>query len=200
MSYQASTKMVYWDSMSDSTRTPYQKLGAKLKSLRNLSKESTAEVSSAVEIDEELLQLIEIGNERPSEDILMLLLAHYNVREERADELWKLAGYERQDADDDDDIPFGSAPHGSDTKQHAMMIMLDPRVMYSDAFEITASKQGFVLGFGQNAGPSGQPLTISRIGMSREQAKTVMGLLHKALWEIDNPSSDTNPKPTDKTS
>jgi transcriptional regulator with XRE-family HTH domain len=180
--------------MSDSTRTPYQKLGARLRSLRNVSQESTAEVSSAVEIDEELLQLIEVGSERPSEDILMLLLSHYGVGEDRADELWKLAGYERQASDDeDDDVPFGPGP-SADAKQHTMMVMLDPRVMYSDSFEITASKQGVIFGFGQLAGPTGQPLTISRVGMSREQAKTVMGLLHKALWDLDNPAPDTKPK------
>jgi transcriptional regulator with XRE-family HTH domain len=178
--------------MSDSTRTPYQKLGARLKSLRDLSQESTAEVSSAVEIDEELLHLIEGGRERPSEDILMLLLAHYGVGEDRADELWKLAGYEKQP--DDDEMPFMGGGSSPDMKQHTMMIMVDPRVMYSDSFEITASKQGVIFGFGQTVGPTGQPLTISRVGMSRDQAKTVMGLLHKALWDLDNPAPDTKPK------
>ena len=191
--------MVYWESMSDSTRTPYQKLGAKLRSLRDYSKESAAEVSSAVEIDEELLQLIEVGRERPSEDILLLLLSHYGIGEDRADEFWRLAGYERQDSDDDD-IPLGAGSGPVADAKHAMMIMLDPRVMYSDAFEITATKNGIVLGFGQNTlSSNGQPLTISRVGMSREQAKTVMGLLHKALWDLDNPAAppaDTNPKDT----
>ena len=82
----------------------------------------------------------------------------------------------------DDDMPMG------DMKHQAMMIMIDPRIMYSDVAEISANGQGIVLAFSQSAGPSSQPLTVSRVGMSREQAQAVMGLLHQALWNMDNPS------------
>ena len=73
-------------------------------------------------------------------------------------------------------------------KHQAMMIMIDPRIMYSDVAEISANGQGIVLAFSQSAGPSSQPLTVSKIGMSREQAQAVMGLLHQALWNMDNSS------------
>lgn len=167
--------------MSNTSQTPYKKLGTHLKSLREGNHESAAEVSSAVEIDETKLQNFEIGTERPSEDILLLLISHYGVHEDRAEELWRLAGYTRGDKHDDD-MP-------GDMKQHAMMIMIDPRVMYSDIAEISANGQGIVLTFSQSNGPGSSPLAVSKIGMSREQAQAVMGLLHQALWNLDNPSN-----------
>jgi hypothetical protein len=65
--------------------------------------------------------------------------------------------------------------------------MIDPRVMYSDSFEVVANQRGVVLNFSQVGGQNGSPLTVARIGMSREQAKMIMGILHQALYDIDNP-------------
>ena len=161
-------------------RVPYQPLGLQLRTLRERSRESVAEVSGAVEIDEQDLDRIESGTERPSEDILLLLISHFAVEDDKAAELWQLAGY------DSHDEPEAEAPNA---RQQTLMVMVDPRVMYSDSFEIAANNRGVVLSFSQNAGQNGQPLVVSRIGMSREQAKTVMGLLHQALYDLDNPSS-----------
>ncbi|HPR09886.1 helix-turn-helix domain-containing protein [Candidatus Saccharibacteria bacterium] len=171
--------------MSDETRTPYHKLGHRLRSLREVHKESPDEVSSAVEIDIELLELIEKGRERPSEDILLLLISHYGLQDDTAEELWDLAGYDKRTdvVDEPGVLPEGRA-------QAAMMVMLDPRILYSDLAEVSATPKGFILTFSQSVGPNGQPLPIARVGMSREQAKAVMGLLHQTLWNLDNPSLD----------
>jgi len=140
-----------------------------------------AEVSGAVEIEEQDLDLIESGTERPSEDILLLLISHFAVEDDKAAELWQLAGYDRQDDDTSADQPQAAK------NAQTLMVMIDPRVMYSDSFEVGANNRGVVLSFAQSAGQNGQPLTVARIGMSREQAKTVMGILHQALYDIENP-------------
>ena len=44
-------------------------------------------------------------------------------------------------------------------------------------------------GLAQTAGQDDKSLTISRIGMSYHQAKMVMGLLHQALYDRDNPQN-----------
>ena len=172
--------------MSDAnTSTPYKRLGLILKQLREEHRESMAEVSGAVEIDEKELVRFEAGNERPAEDILLLLISHFGIEDDHATELWKLAGYESR-ADD-----FGSPTIEAETKQRiqAMMVMLDPRVMYSDGVEVVANKQGVILNFDQTAGPGAPHLTVARIGMSYDQAKAVMGLLHQVLYDHDNPGS-----------
>ncbi len=174
-------------SMGDAnTSTPYKRLGSILRHLREEHRESVAEASGAVEIEELALASIESGQERPAEDILLLLISHYGLEEERAAELWQLAGYEhRIDIDG-----FGAPEPDMKQRMQAMMIMLDPRIVYSDGFEVTANKQGVVLAFSQNTDlDSGQPLTVARIGMSYEQAKTVMGVLHQVLYNRDNPTN-----------
>lgn len=163
---------------------PYEPLGSQLKSLREDSRESVAEVSGAVEIEEKDLAKIESGVERPTEDILLLLISHFGIQDDKAAELWQLAGYDREhDHDHDHDDRSDDA---SQAARNTMMIMIDPRVMYSDQVEIVANKQGVVMNFAQVGGQNGQPLTVGRIGMSQQQAKIVMGLLHQALYEIEN--------------
>ncbi len=171
--------------MSDKNKQlPYESLGAQLRRLRERSRESLAEVSGAVEIDEKDLTLIESGTERPSEDILLLLISHFAVEDDKAAELWQLAGYDKQSEDDTHEHEPASR---QSRQQQTLMVMIDPRVMYSDSVEVIGGMEGVVLNFSQNAGQHGQPLTVSRIGMSREQAKMLMGALHQALYDIDNP-------------
>jgi len=169
--------------MSDTNkRLPYETLGSQLRHLRERSRESMAEVSGAVEIDEKELSRIESGTDRPSEDILLLLISHFAVEDDKAAELWQLAGYDKGSADEERD-----SNQGTRQQQQTLMVMIDPRVMYSDAVEVVGSPEGVVVNFSQNAGQHGQPLTVSRIGMSREQAKMLMGVLHQALYDIENP-------------
>jgi transcriptional regulator with XRE-family HTH domain len=167
--------------MNDMNQLPYKPLGAILRHLRERNRESVAEVSGAVEIDEVVLGRIEAGSERPSEDILLLLISHFSVEDDKAAELWQLAGYDKASADDEPER------ESSSSRQQTLMIMIDPRVMYSDSMEVTATQKGVVLNFSQAAGQGEQPLTVARIGMSREQAKLVMGVLHQALYNVENP-------------
>lgn len=162
---------------------PYRPLGAVLRHLRERNRESVAEVSGAVEIDEVALGRIEAGSERPSEDILLLLISHFSVEDDKAAEIWQLAGYDKHPGEEDQEHEAGTTHR----QQQTLMIMIDPRVMYSDTMEVSANQKGVVLNFSQSAGQNDQPLTIARIGMSREQAKLVMGVLHQALYDIENP-------------
>lgn len=162
-------------------RVPYETLGSQLRHLRERNRESIAEVSGAVEIDAAELDNIESGAARPSEDILLLLISHFAVEDDKAAELWQLAGYDRQEEEREHE----TTPQGNG-RQQTLMVMIDPRVMYSDSVEVAANSKGVVLNFSQAAGQNGQALTVSRIGMSHEQAKLVMGVLHQALYDVEN--------------
>jgi DNA-binding XRE family transcriptional regulator len=189
--------------MSDTNkRLPYETLGAHLRKLRERSRESVAEVCGAVEIDEKDLGLIESGTERPSEDILLLLISHFSLGDDQAAELWQLAGYDQQcdnpehdhshdHGHDDRERTQEQQDRGQSSRQQTLMIMIDPRVMYSDSIEVVANDRGVVLNFSQVGGQHGQPLTVARIGMSREQAKMVMGILHQTLYDLENPRRKT---------
>jgi transcriptional regulator with XRE-family HTH domain len=152
---------------------PFKPLGERLKIIRQKLHESIAEVSGAVEIDEQKLQQIEQGHERPSEDILLLLINHFGVQDDDAANLWRLAGYDQpQDNNDTADIQNG--------RTMVMIMAVDPRIIYSDGVQVTANASGVVMNFMQGVGTS-HAMTTSRVGMSREQAMGLISTLQQAL-------------------
>jgi hypothetical protein len=172
-------KGVVWYGMNEqkSPNTPFQTLGTHLKYLREQHKESVAEVSGAVEIEAVELEQIEKGVERPSEDILMLLISHFAMPDQEAVQLWELAGYEGDAPGKislSDDAPFGNG------KPVVMMIGLDMRTMYSDGLDIVVTPAGLTLNFTQSASKN-QRMPVGRIGMSIDQAEEVIRTIQQAL-------------------
>lgn len=156
----------------DYKHQPFAQLGDTLKELRQRRKESVAEVSGAVEIDEQTLVKIEQGHERPTEDILMLLISHFGMHEDEAAGLWQLAGYDRQEHDQ-------TQPTQAN-KTMVMIMAVDPRVVYSDGVQVVANGSGVIMNFAQGTGTP-QALVTARVGMSREQAAMVLRALQTAL-------------------
>lgn len=168
--------------MSSVDNTPYSSLGSALRAMRLRHKESLLEVSAAIEVSGERLALFENGEIRPSEDILDLIITHYKVVEPEADKLWDLAGYKKQD-----DTSAG---------QQAFMLMpLDTRIVYTDMVHVTVNNYGVVMNFMQTSGSNNQPVAVSRIGMSRDHAKSVLDVLQKTLAQADK--SQGEPKKLD---
>lgn len=166
---------VVWNQMSE--RAPFITLGRHLKYVREQLEQSVDEVSGAVEIETKALERIEAGKERPSEDILLLLISHYGLEEQQAVQLWELAEYDesapeqiRQDAD----IAAG--------QKVVMLLALDTRTMYSDGIGVDVNKAGVTLTFTQSSGKS-QSSPVARVGMSVEQAEEVMQTLQRAMLQ-----------------
>lgn len=161
--------------MSESSKTPpYNSLGRQLLELRQKRQESVAEVSGAIEIDVEALERIEQGAELPSEDILLLLISHFGIRDDEAVRLWELAGYDNYD-------DRGTEPPHL-TKQPVLMVLgLDARVVYSNGVSVSADPSGVVMSFTQYVEPTQQAVPVARVGMSHEQAEKVLEALQQAL-------------------
>jgi len=137
-----------------------------------------ADAAGAVEIDEKVLERIEQGNERPSEDILTLLISHFGMREDDAANLWQLAGYDApHNHDDDDDM---------NARPGMLVVALDPRVVYTDGVHVNANPNGVILSFAQLSG-SPSAMVTARVGMSREQARNVIRTLQAALDRTEPP-------------
>jgi transcriptional regulator with XRE-family HTH domain len=158
---------------------PFKTLGTRLKYLRERSKESLAEVSGAVEIDTDNLERIEQGIERPSEEILMLLMSHFNMQDSEAVQVWELAGYDRR-LGPDITIPDDLLSSG---KPVVMLLAVDVRTQYTDGVDITADGAGVTLAFTQAAG-HGVTQPVARVGMSLEQAEAVSQALQHALLHV----------------
>ena len=178
---------------------PFRSLGLRLKRVRERSQESLAEVSGAVEIEMQALEDIEAGRQRPSEDILMLLISHFALKEDEAERMWELAGYEfTPDSPTVDERP---APNSAQT---VMVMPGDVRIVYTDMLHVAVNDYGVVMNFMQGAGPKNPPLAIARVGMSRDHAKSVLEVLQRTLDQSapkqlppvskQSPASDTDKK------
>ncbi|MGH7195760.1 MAG: helix-turn-helix domain-containing protein [Candidatus Saccharimonadales bacterium] len=176
---------------------PFTLLGSQLKSLREAKSESLDEVSGAIEIDNQTLEKFETGAECPSQDILILMINHFAVHDDKAVKLWRLAGYDPQ--------PRAASDHPENHLQQTMitvMMALDPRIIYSDSARIAADKNGIVFDFMQTSA-KGQIVPISRVGMSYAQAKDFLEVLNNTLNQATNIGQPkklppTNPSPKNK--
>lgn len=173
--------------MGKANQQPYRSFGEVLKKLRADASKTPAEVSGAVEIDESRLKSYENGEQRPSEDILMLLIQHFDLKDDQADELWKLAGYSGQP---DEEQFFVNDETGNPQQITVGVTPHDARIVYTDMIQVMVNNYGVIINFLQGAGPANQPLAVSRVGMSKEHAKSVLEVLKKTLDQADNP-----PKP-----
>ncbi len=158
--------------------------GLELRALRSQHKESLAEVSGAVEIDVTTLGEIESGNKLPSEDVVMLLINHFSLREEEALKFWRLAGF---------DSSINGSIAGDIQAENTNMVINDNKVLYTDMVQVSANNYGVILNFLQGIGSDGKPSAVARIGMSREHARSVIEVLQRTVDLAENPK-DTAPK------
>lgn len=172
---------------------PYKLLGNRLRGMREHLRESVAEVSGAVEIDVEDLAEIEQGQSRPSEEILLLLISHFAIKEDEATKLWELAGYEHPDSG-----PTNMTLDSLGTIKNAVVVMpVDNRVIYTDMAHVMVNNHGVVMNFMQGTPNGGQPTVVSRVGMSREHAESLLELLKRTLSQQQQaPRSLKQPEPT----
>lgn len=176
--------------MSDqSQQKHFQELGSELQKIRLKHRQSIAEVSGSVEIDIEDLARYENGESRPPEEILLLLISHFDLSEDTAGNLWQLAGYSKEEPKAQDFI---------DELQQAGAFVLpqDARILYTDVTHASANHHGVTINFMQSAGPMGKPMIVSRMGMSREHAENLRQLLDKILHE-EKPSPKLLAPPED---
>lgn len=184
--------------VKDSKHTPpYKTLGTHLKYLRERINETVAEVSGAVEIDDDKLEHIEQGIERPSEEILMLLISHFNVPDNEAVQIWELAGYDRRLTPDanmsmQDDAAAAKQPM-------VMLLAVDVRAQYTDGVEIAANNAGLTMNFTQCGGQE-KPQPVAKVGMSLEQAESVMLSLQRALLHARYKGPKALPAPMEDSS
>ena len=156
----------------------YKQLGRKLKELRNRANETLAEASGAVEIDVRELAAMELGQARPSEEVLLLLISHFGAKDEEAVGLWEMAGYGM------DRIP---AAHLSSVEQAHLEqpAKSEKKILFTDVVDIVVNNYGVVMNFMQGGAPNTPPAPVARVGMSREHAKSVLQILQVTLSQTE---------------
>ena len=156
------------------TNKPYSELGTQLKLLRTRANESLAEASGAVEIDVRDLASFELGQKRPSEDVLLLLISHFAARDDEAVRLWEVAGYAT------DKIPMAHM-----SNQPAGDTLSDNKVIYTDVVDVLVNNFGVVMNFMQGSS-NGKPVSVAKVGMSREHAKSVLEVLKTTIEQTES--------------
>jgi len=109
-----------------------------------------------------------------------LLIQHFALKDDDATELWRLAGYSDSPMDEaqyfmNDD--FGSAK----ATQTVSISHDDARIVYTDMVQVMVNNYGVIINFMQGAGPGNNPLAVSRVGMSKEHAKSILEVLKTTL-------------------
>ena len=159
--------------------SPYRLLGKRLKELRDRSQESLGEAAGAVEIDAKQLASFELGQAKPSQEILLLLISHFGAKDDEAVRLWNLAGY-----------GIDKLPGDIQERTEPAVGISEPaeRVLYTDTIEVVVNRYGVIMNFLQNIGTKNPPAVVTRVGMSREHAKSVLQILQMTLnqTEINN--------------
>lgn len=160
------------------SRGTLRSLGKKLKTLRSQANETLAEASGAVEIDVRELASFELGQSRPSEEVLLLLISHFGAKDDEALILWELAGYAT------DKIPVAHMDNNDLTTKRSTT-QSDKHIIFTDVVDVVVNNYGVVMNFMQNNGPSTNPSPVARVGMSREHAKSVLQILQVTLAQTE---------------
>lgn len=184
--------------MSGTNKQPFELLGTQLKNMRQKRHESLADVSGAVEIEPNALQAIEEGTERPGEEILLLLISYFSAKEDIATKLWQLAGY------DQDELPIKSAENFEESIVTTTATTPNlPNIVYTDMVHVVVNNYGVVMEFMQRGTSVDQPMAVSRVGMSKEHARSVIEMLEKSLSssktkQLEQPKAQSNSKKNQK--
>lgn len=159
----------------------YTALGARLKFLREQWQQSVREVSDTLEIDEKMLHAYEEGKAAPPVDILDMLINHFLLTEDQAQDLRELAEEPREDVEN---ILSGNMEEMLG-RQLVMFLPIDSKVVYTDSMQAIVTDNGVILQFMQQSGANGQSIPISKVGMSRKHAEKVIEVLQNTLRHHD---------------
>lgn len=163
---------------------PYRAFGAKIKHFRQQWKQSVSDVSGTLEIDEIFFKEIESGKVLPTENQLDMIINHFLLTKEQADELRTLAQMQTDQQNADQLI---GGVEDMLMKQLVMYMPIEQKVVYTDGMNVTVNQHGVVLQFTQNNGTNSKNKsnTVCQVGMSREHAEKVVEVLKKTLSEHD---------------
>ena len=163
---------------------PFKAVGDRLKFLREQWQQTIREVSDTLEIDEGTLRSIESGQTLPDIDVLDMLISHFLLTDDQADDLRQLVDNTLGKKAPD----LGLLPMGLDenlAKQIVMLMPSDNKVVYTDGMNANVNDHGVILQFMQQTPSSQQPAVVSRVGMSREHAEKIINVLKHTLDEYD---------------
>ena len=183
-------KILLNEGFKNMSLTPHLAFGKQLKAIRQKAQESVAEVSAAVEMDIKAITALEAGKLKPAQELVLMLISHFALKEPEAAKLWQLAGYPP--------VRLNQAALTADSTGRVQMAFIAPadvKIIYTDLVHVSANQYGIVINFLQGLGSNNQPLAVSRIGMSHLHAKSLIEVLQKTVKLTENFTSQDKNNP-----
>ena len=165
--------------------TPFKPVGDRLRFLREQWQQSLKDVCATLEIDENTLKAIEDGKTLPNDELLDMLISHFLLTEDQADDLRDLIDQVAPSSRASTDTGLPGSMEEMLSKQIVMYMPVDNRIVYTDAMHANVNDHGVILQFMQRVPNSNQPVPVSRVGMSREHAEKIIEVLTKTLKQYD---------------
>ena len=192
--------------MANSSSPAYENFGKELKRIRTAANRSLADVSQAVELNPAEFSQLEGGHLKPSQEIVNLLINHFDLAISTASRLWRLAGYDQQlsfaavetdpsanEADAEEQLEAFMTAEA----RPAFLAVNDNRAAYTDMFNIRANGYGLVVNFLQGFSQDSPPLSVSRVGMSLDHAARLAKALNETVLRVsrkDQPATGDQPE------
>jgi transcriptional regulator with XRE-family HTH domain len=160
--------------------------GSELRGIRKAAGETLVQTAIALGIDRSHLTKIELGQDRPTEQIVQAVFAHFSITGTQASRLWTLAGftselvtaksYKIKESNDMSDENTAIIP------SHPTNVNVDPSkpTYYTDSIFINSNDFGLVVDFARRVGPE-QHFVVTSVGMSFDHAKKLVEVLNDHL-------------------
>lgn len=170
---------------------PFKAFGDRIKFLREQWRQSIDEVSSAIEISKTTLADIESGKVLPDFEVLDMMISHFLLTEDQADDLRELADAGQSN---------GGVPKNTPGLEELMakqLVMMLPavdntKIIYTDGMHANINDNGVVLQFMQQMPEGNKPAIVSRVGMSREHAEKMVKVLNQTIKKFDQNKQTTD--------
>lgn len=187
-------------------------IGKNLKKYRTRQNLSLAQVKEKVGLDRSYLSRIENGIDKISNESLINLINLYQLTREESAELANLANLpflvhsqnNKNDILNDEKVFSSNKNEEVNNMQEKnqqekslqettagrieINVPADVKILYSDSAWVTASNYGIVMDFAQIMGNPSKQQVVSRVGMSREHAEALLGVLQQKIVELQNKS------------
>ena len=176
----------------------FENLGGQLKKIRLDANKTLTDVSGALELSERQLSAIERGEERPHEELILLLASYFKLSKMQTQKLLYLAGYNKGSqkakarSKKDNFAAFLEdflGKHMLDS-QHFMIAFsekIQEKAIYTNETSVNVSQNGVIIKFAQSTfvDKAAISVPVAKVGMSLEHAHQLNKILTKALKKVE---------------
>lgn len=168
---------------------PFIKLGSRIKEYRVRKGENITQAAKALRLDRTYLSRLENGHLQPTGHLLERICDYYAISEDKASEIYTLAGYAGKDivmqnkegGGVEKRMEENQISGNKDSKGIELNVPNNAVVLYTDSAFVTTNEFGICIDFAQRLGSTNKHNVVTRVGMSKEHARALIKILQERL-------------------